>query len=174
MLHNMLSPPGSHARLRTKDALSYYVDWKNVRLIVLDQYADFGTAMEKPSAMQWLENTITSATASDHVFIAYHEPHLPLDTAHDRFWSMLLRHRAKVRAVFTGHSHVYERRQFPDANSGIEVVDTGNAGNKKHSDQEQTIVAVKVEGKRVTLRAISAPGGTRQFRLSEEWGVAAP
>jgi hypothetical protein len=152
-------------------SVSYYLDWKNVRLIVLDQYSSFGKGFNNAAARGWLEQVISSAKGARHIFIAFHEPYMPFIANNDPFWNLLLRHRAKVKAVFSGHTHVYEHQKFPDEHRGTDVVNVGNSGQTSHSDKRQTIVQGLVEDDRVLFRVLQAPDGTSEFKIREEWEV---
>jgi hypothetical protein len=108
------------------------------------------------------------------VFIAFHEPRVPKKIQGDAFWDVLLRHRDRVRAVFTGHTHVHERRTIGKEGGHIDLINLGNAGQQRHSDNQQTIVEVMVDGQVVFYRAIQALDGTDEFRLAAEWDNSAP
>ena len=60
-----------------KESVTFYYDWKNVRLIVIDQYAPYAKGLSNKTFLDWLEKAILSAKNADHVFIAFHEPHFP-------------------------------------------------------------------------------------------------
>ena len=53
---------------------TFYFDWKNVRLIVIDQYAPYAKGLSGAPILKWVENAIVSAKKADHVFISFHEP----------------------------------------------------------------------------------------------------
>jgi len=59
-------------------SFNYYVDWKNCRLIVVDQYSSFGlnNGCINENGIKWVEDLIKSSN-SKHVFIAFHEPAFP-------------------------------------------------------------------------------------------------
>ena len=92
---------------------TFYYDWKNIRLIVIDQYVPYAKNLDDRKFLRWLEKAVISTKDADHVFITFHEPRFPADTRSDPFWNMLLRHSDKVRAVLWGHTHVYGRRSLP-------------------------------------------------------------
>jgi predicted phosphodiesterase len=174
ILQNILPGIGNRLHLRNQESVQYYLDWNNTRVIVLDQYADWPNALTNPEALKWLENAITSATHADHVFISFHEPKVPREVQGNPFWELLSRHHDKVRAVFVGHTHVYERRKIGKEEAGIDLINVGNAGQSKHSDNQQTIVEVMVDDSVVYYRAIQALDGTEEFRLTAEWESSAP
>jgi hypothetical protein len=103
------------------------------------------------------------------VFIAFHEPRFPADINTDPFWSVLLTHSDKVRAVLWAHTHVYGRRRLPDSNGGIELINAGAAGNTRHFDGMNTWVQIAVSGRNASFRAIQAPDKTRDFRVTDRW-----
>jgi predicted phosphodiesterase len=174
ILDEILPAYGQSIHLRDRASINYTVDWENVRIIVLDQYPGYDKSLTRPENLNWLETAITSATNANHIFIAYHEPNLPKATRHDAFWKLLLKHQDKVRAVFNGHTHAYERRRVAEGKGGIEVINAGNAGQSKHGDQQQTIVEVMVDGPYVYVRVLRAPNGTSQFKLEDEWDTEDP
>jgi hypothetical protein len=160
------------------DPKSYYVDWKNVRLIVGESTAK-------------VEKLIVSAPdAIEHVFIADHYPvfprhsHVePTPAREAEFWEMLVRHHDRVKAYFCGHTHHYSRMRvanpsgeakaldsFPDEEGGVYQVDSGNAGRTSHSDKLCTLVMVKVDGKDLTFRAVQAPHDKPDsYSLRDQW-----
>jgi hypothetical protein len=174
ILKEILPAYGQSIHLRDAASINYTVDWENVRIIVLDQYPGYDKSLTHAENLNWLESAITSANNANHIFIAYHEPNLPKATEHDAFWNLLLKHQDKVRAVFNGHTHVYERRRVGEGKRGIDVINAGNAGQSKHGDQQQTIVEVMVDGPYVYVRVLRAPNGTSKFQLRDEWDTEDP
>jgi hypothetical protein len=174
ILKSILPGIGNRLHLRDKDSVQYHVDWKNSRIIVMDQYADLLSGLTSPETLKWLESTITSATRADHVFIAFHEPKIPRPGKDDPFWNLLLKHHDKVRAVFVAHTHVYERRKIGKGEAGIDLINVGNAGKSVHSDNQQTIVEVMVYDSVVFYRTVQALDGTSEFRMTDEWESSAP
>jgi len=156
----------------------YYVDWKNVRLIVCRD-------------LPYVEGLIQAAPEQiQHVFIADHYPIFPryahvAETRADdaRFWSMLVKHRSRVRALLVGHTHHYSRlrvadpngkvkdpNSFPDEDGGIYQIDCGNAGRGSHGDDVSTLVEVLIAGKEVRYRVVQAPHKSpSEFRVADEW-----
>jgi hypothetical protein len=174
ILKKILPAHGKSIQLRDQESVNYYVDWKNVRLIVLDQYPVDDKDISNPGILSWLAQTISSTGNANHIFIAYHEPNLPRDLESSAFWRLLLQHHDKVRAVFHGHTHIYERRRVSDGNHAIEVINAGNAGKSVHSDNHQTIVEVLVDGPYVFLRTLQAADGSAKFRVVDQWEGADP
>jgi len=174
ILNEILPAYGNRIHTLSPGSVNYYTDWKNVRLIVLDQYFDSRKGFDGKATLTWLENAIQAATDADHVFITFHEPYSTMSLIHDAFWNLLLEHRDKVRAVFAGHTHWFDRERFPDQEGGIYYINAGNAGNSKHSDRSQTIVEVMVDGPVVHFRALKAPDGTNRFKVTDRWQTEAP
>ena len=160
---------GERIKRQDEKDLNYYTDWKNTRLIVLDQYSSFGRSLDTGTALKWIENSLRTPDHIRHVFLAFHEPYLLHWSENDPFWSLLLKHRNKVRALFAAHTHMYRMERFPDEHTGIYYVNTGNAGQSSHSDNRQTIVEVMVDGDRIVFRVIQAPDGTSDFSIFEQW-----
>jgi hypothetical protein len=158
----------------SKSGLSYWFDWRNARLIILDQYADFKRSGANPKALQWLSQAIESAASVDHVFLGFHEPFFPWDTEQDPFWGILLKHRPRVRALFFGHTHIYHRTRFPELLEGIPVINVGNAGQNTHSDMRQTIVCVSVDGHRARVTTVQTPDGKSNFRVADAFELNGP
>ncbi len=156
-----------------KESVTFYYDWKNVRLIVIDQYAAYAKGLSNKVFLDWLEKAIVSAKNADHVFIAFHEPHFPPLLRSDPFWSLLLEHSGKVRAVLWSHTHFYGRRYVSGSNGGVALINTGAAGNTGHSDGMNTFVQIGIDGKVAAFRAVQAPDKTKDFRVTDNWNVKA-
>lgn len=167
--------PSWGQRLHRKDleGINYSLDWRNVRVIVIDQYASRGNALDSHDILDWIEERILSAHA-DHVFLAFHEPRIPWNPLKDPFWSLVLRHSDKVRAVFSGHLHSYGHRSLPGEYGDVDMIIAGNAGQATHSDGKQTIVQVVVDQDRVTFRTLQAGSGTGDFQMKEQWSRGVP
>lgn len=157
-----------------KPGLSYYVDWKNTRLILLDQYADFKKSQPDGRAIQWLDQAIESAHDADHVFLGFHEPYLFWDTEEGPFRTVLLKHRPRIRTLLFGHTHMYFRAQFPIITEGIQAISVGNAGRNTHSDNRQTIVNVSIDGPHAWVRTVQTPADRAEFRLSDHFRLTGP
>lgn len=158
----------------SRGGLSYWLDWKGSRVIILDQYADFRKSAPSPPALQWLNDALESAHSIDHVFVGFHEPFFPWETEQDPLWSILLRHRSIIRAILFGHTHVYFRTRFPDPFRGIQVINVGNGGQKTHSNGRQTIVNVIVDGKSARVATLQTPDGKREFRVGDTFSLSKP
>jgi len=180
----------------SEKSYSYYYDYKNVRVISLDGYSGEagtgGVINEKGRA--WTEKAITSAPATiDHIFIGFHAPAFPRGrhlqdsfnaNAGERnaFWDMLISHKDRVKAVFSGHTHVYARLRvlnpsgaaandfntYPDEAGGIYQVVAGSTGN----GTKNTFLRVEIEGKNIYFRTYEAANGKDQpFAVKEEWSI---
>ncbi len=160
---------GRHLHYLEGGGVSYALDWRNIRVIVLDQYAGLGKSLDHWKVLAWLEHLIISADHADHVFLAFHEPLVPWFPREDPLWSLLTRHAARVRAVFVGHTHIYSRRVIEGEGGTVQLINAGNAGRESHSDGHLTIVRVFVEKDRVMFRTLQAPHETRSFHLREQW-----
>lgn len=171
-------------------SFSYYMDMKNCRVIVIDQYegTGFNNGCINETGIKWVEEKIKSATA-EHIFIAMHEPAFPryrhLDNSfnscpkeRDEFWNMLLKYKTKVRAVLVGHTHYYysmkikdvkgdvnDVNKFPVEEGGIYQIDAGGAGNSKEG--EVTVVQFLIDGRKVLARVIQSKKGEEKFKEIE-------
>jgi hypothetical protein len=173
ILKRILPSEKAPVSLYDNSSVTYFFDWKNVRFISIDNYAAYARGMDKPALLEWLEKAISSAREADHVFVSFHEPHLPDNSTTDPLWSLLLKHSDKVRAVLWGHTHSYGRRLIPGTSHGVYIINAGNAGNIKHSDDKQTIVQISVDKGVVNFRAIQAPNLSKDFKVSDQWKATA-
>ena len=170
IIRNILLPYGKSVNRQDEKNTNYFTDWKNARLIVLDQYSSFGKSFDGDSALKWIEGALKAPDHIRHIFVAFHEPYLPYHPDKDPFWNLLVREE-RVRAVFAGHTHGYQMRRFPEPVTGIYYVNAGNAGQAVHGDNRQTIVEVMISGEKVTFRVIQAQDGTANFNIREEWEI---
>ncbi len=152
-----------------RESATFYFDWKNVRLIVIDQYAPYAKGLSGAPILKWVENAIVSAKMADHVFVSFHEPRFAADFHSDPFWSLLLKHSGKVKAVLCGHSHMYGRLHVLDLQGGIDMIDVGNAGNPGHSDGMNTFVQICIDGEKAAFRTVQAPDKTKNFKVTDAW-----
>ena len=192
---DVVIPSIPRAVRRHPTSCDYYLDCKNVRIIVVDGYTDLGKdGVINDEGRQWVEQVITAAPLSiNHIFISFHEPAFPrvrhIGDSFDQnpeqrnaFWRMLLKHKDRVRAVLVGHTHSYYRMRvldpagtaannpqvFPDEDGGIYQVDAGAAGN----GDENTIVQVQIEGKKLFFRVLQAKNGAAEpFAEIDKWNV---
>jgi hypothetical protein len=186
------------ARRHDANSASYYLDYKNVRFIVVDVYFELGkNGMINQAGIDWVEQAITSAPAAiDHIFVSVHPPAFPrhrhmgesLDEnpeMRNAFWRMLVRHQDRVRALFNGHIHYYYRMrvkdpessaandagQYPDEPGGVWQISDGATGK----GPQNTVVLVLVNGRTLQFRALGAEHGNDDpFRLIDRWDFPVP
>jgi len=173
ILKDILPSEQPPVTLYDKESVTFYYDWKNVRLIVIDQYAAYAKGLSNKTFLDWLEKAILSANNANHVFIAFHEPHFPGLFHSDPFWTLLLRHSGKVRAVLCGHTHRYGRRHVSGSPGRIGLINTGACGQTGHSDGMNTFVQISIDGKNAAFRAVQAPDKTKDFRVTGNWKAKA-
>ncbi len=181
--------------VQNEDCVNYYIDWNNVRIIVVDQYSDFGSeGCINSAGKEWVEKCIQSAGHKDHVFICYHEPAFPrkqhtgdsfnaCPDDRDAFWNMLLKYRSKVKAVFNGHIHYYYRIRVadptakeaqdlsacPDHKDGIYQINSGACGQGTRN----TIVKVQIDGERISVFVLDAEEGkNKPFSVIDKWDIS--
>lgn len=121
--------------------LTYAVEFDNLLFIVLDQY----THPHRVNQV-WLDSVL-SATTSDHVFVAGHEPAFKLAYTNclsvyhcDRnlFWESLA--DAGVEAYFCGLDHFYDHAILYDGHANndgdLHQITAGTGGGALHADGE--------------------------------------
>ncbi len=205
IIHDVVLPSQvKGARDVKKPGVNYYIDWKNIRLIVLDQYnKPFGVKAGCVNAegRKWTQKIIDDTPKSiEHIFVTFHEPAFPRG-AHvgnsfdadielrNAFWDMLMARRARVRAVFVGHTHKYSRirvadprsdeandsKKLPTQEGGIWQVDSGNAGARSHNSRKSTIVLVTIDDGEVLFKVLQASHNSpTDFTSSDEWRLEKP
>jgi hypothetical protein len=186
ILGTIMPREGIHATF-DQSTVSYYVDVRNVRVIVVDQYQGTGVKAGciNDAGIRWVEQAITSAGDADHVFIAMHVPpfcrvrHVgegfeSCPDQRNRFWDMLVRHSDKVRAVLAAHTHNYsvmrvrdprgpasDGKSYPFEPGGVYQFDAGGAGNS--DDGNITVVTFVIEGKAASAQVVQSPNGQTRF-----------
>ena len=180
-----------------KYALDYYFDHKNIRFIVVDQYKDKPKLKTERNLNEgdivWMEEVIKEAMPQagiDHIFISYHEPSFPRGnhsevSDHKRkiresLWNMLMKYKGKVRAVFVGHTHSYNRLRISDPTKadkpvvdhpgGIYEIDcagTGLGGTKGYA------VFVNVDGPKLKFLAIKTLASDKSVKTIDQWNFTA-
>jgi 3',5'-cyclic AMP phosphodiesterase CpdA len=186
------------ARRHDAHSANYYLDYKNVRFIMVDVYFELGKdGMINQAGIDWVEKAITRAPSTiNHVFVAVHPPAFPRDrhmgesldenpATRNAFWRMLVRHQDRVRALFHGHTHYYYRmrvkdpespaandfNQYPDDPGGVWQISDGSVGR----GSQNTVVFVLVDGKTLRFRVVGAEHGNDEpFRLIDHWDLQAP
>ncbi|MBP8644607.1 MAG: metallophosphoesterase [Syntrophobacteraceae bacterium] len=170
ILNDILAPMGQLVRSPAGNSVTYSMDWKNVRLIVLDPYSAHGSVFKGALSLKWLRTALDTPPSIDHIFLAMHEPVFLNLLSHWKLWRVLLDHRERVRGVFAAHTHVYHHERYPQEVDGIDLIHVGNAGSIRHSDYKQTIVRVSVEGRRAAFEVYqSSSHRSRDFTLRECW-----
>jgi len=180
-----------------KSTVSYYVDVRNVRMIVVDQYkgTGFKNGCFNDAGILWVEQAITSAKDVDHIFIAMHVPpfcrvrHVgagfkSCPEQRNRFWDMLVQHRDKVRAVLAAHTHNYsvmrvrdprgpanDGKSYPFELNGIYQFDAGGAGNS--DDGKITVIAFSIDGKAALAQVVQSPNGQTRFSVTKNLDLLA-
>jgi hypothetical protein len=176
--------------------LNYYFDWDNVRIIMLDQYSDFGIGNDhgwvtKEGAI-WLQETIEAAPEEiEHIFIVMHEPpfgrfrHTRTRLSDDEAncWNMLVEHK-RVKAVFCGHVHNYYKMQvkdpqkainpasgYPHEKGGLLMINDGSAGTNWESDKKLTVVQVIINDAEVNFKTYQSPYLLSDFKVTESWAL---
>lgn len=177
--------------------VSYSLDVRNVRIIVVDQYqgTGFNGGCVNDAGIRWVEQAIASAKDADHVFIALHVPafcrvrHAGEDfeacpDQRNRFWEMLVQHRDKVRAVLAAHTHhasvmrvrdprgpASDGKSYPFETEGIYQFDVGGAG---HSDDGKiTVASFFIEGRAASAQLSQSPNGQTRFSVTRELDLLA-
>ena len=192
---DIVIPSIPNAVRRRAASCDYFLDYKNVRIIVVDGYTDLGrNGVINDDGRQWVEQTIRATPSCvDHIIISFHEPAFArgrhAGQSFDRdpglrnaFWRMILKYRDRVRAVLVGHTHAYYRMRvldpggiaanditaFPDEDGGIYQVDAGAAGN----GELNTIVRLQVEGNKLLFRTLQAKNGANKpFNEIDRWEI---
>lgn len=156
----------------------YSFDYGNSHFIVLDAiggrtFSTFGV-MPGTAQYDWLLKDLASSRSFRHVFVFLHAP--PYSVCWDKAYYdgepavrehlVPLFEKYGVRAVFSGHSHAYERGSY----NGVGYIVTGGGGGTLddviHKEWKQIQVhffehhfmKVSVEGESVLLEAISPEG----------------
>jgi len=172
ILGSILPPLGPRVRSPHGKSVTYFADWKNVRMVVLDPFSDFGSVFGGDRVLEWLPTVLEPPSSIQHVFLAMHKPLFLNPRSHWRLWQVLLKHGERIRGVFTAHTHAYDHKRFPHEDHGIDVINVGNTGSVNHSDRRQTIVRVLVEGPSVAIEIYQSTGNSKGFRWREGWSPA--
>lgn len=187
---------GIHAMF-DKSTVSYYLDVRNVRMIVVDQYqgTGFKSGCINDAGIHWVEQAIMSAKDVGHIFIAMHVPafcrvrHVGegfegCPDQRNRFWDMLVQHRDKVRAVLAAHTHHYsvmrvrdprgpanDGKSYPFEPDGIYQFDAGGAGNS--DDGKITVITFFIEGNAASAQVVQSPNGQTRFSVIKNLNLSA-
>jgi 3',5'-cyclic AMP phosphodiesterase CpdA len=149
----------------------YAFDCGNARFIGLDTESA-GSRIDQRQ-FSWLEQELRACT-QPNVFVFFHRPLFPIDGGigfsldvfpleRDHLHQLFVRHRQIVRAVFTGHEHLYHYQK----RDGIAYYTTGGGGAPLYTAPElggfHHFLMVRVTGERaeVTLERVAAPMAPR-------------
>ena len=142
-------------------------DYGNARFIGLDTESGLGRLGEEQ--FRWLEQQLKTA-AQRNVFLFFHRPVFPVDGARgssldeypverERIHQLFVRYRDRVRAVFAGHEHLYNRQEH----EGITYVISGGGGAPLYTAPElggfhhYLLVHVAGHNVEIELKRVSAP-----------------
>lgn len=135
--------PESEALMRLYGHISsayfYYSHYENDALfIILDTYEAGNTGAIGPEQLYWLKNSLDSASLNmsvNHIFVFMHQPlypqgkHKGQDLANaDELHNIFLNYD-KIRAVFSGHDHLFNRY----IKDGLTYITTGGGGGRLYS-----------------------------------------
>jgi len=193
-IYNTILPEQPGVVRHASNDASYYVDWKNVRLIAVDQYSSLGMdGCINDAGIGWVEDVVASADPSERVFISFHEPAFPryrhvgdsfdaCPVQRNAFWNMVVANRDRVKAVFSGHTHYYVRMRvrdpasleandagaFPDQDGGVCQINMGGVGWGPLT----TFVRVSVASDTIRFRAFASENDAGAgFHVVDEWEV---
>jgi 3',5'-cyclic AMP phosphodiesterase CpdA len=158
--------------------LAYSFDLENSHFVVLDS--------EKPkehiingAQRQWLEQDLAKNEKSqpagrrEDTFIFFHEPAYPVSSKigesldvnsgeRDDLWNIITRH--KVTAVFSGHEHIFSRKningiyQFVVGNTDSFNHDAPKPGMAEYAYIGQHYIIVNVSGNKITVKLYTIDG----------------
>ena len=123
----------------TTDNFYYTHSEKNTFFIVLDTYEKGSEGAILGDQLSWLQHQLDSASSEssiNHIFIFMHQPLFPqgrhigedLSNANE-LHQLFLKHK-KIRAVFSGHDHLFNKY----VKDGIIYITTGGAGGVLYRD----------------------------------------
>lgn len=132
----------------------YSFDHKDSHFIVLDTFPDHDSDKISEKEMEWLKQDLEKNKGSENIFISFHSP-LYLNKNYD--WQSVhnLLAQYPVRAIFTGHSHIYDYRVKDDigyfclTSSGVLRYHNHLLGQSHH------ILEVSVNGTKVAYAVIT-------------------
>lgn len=137
-----------------KDRYYYSFDYGKSHFIILD--TDLHEQMDTipPVEMSWLKDDLEKNKDAEAIFLAFHSP-LYMSTEYD--WRPVhnLLKNYPVRAVFTGHSHIYDHRLI----DGIHYFCLNTSGSmlyKNHlTGYSHCFILTSVDGDRVDFAVIA-------------------
>ena len=129
-----------------KDRYFYSFDFEKNHFIILDVYYKGQFDTLPPEQLEWLKKDLEKNKEADNIFIAFHSP-LHLNNKYD--WPSVhkILRGYPVRAVFTGHSHIYDYRNL----NGIDYFCLNSSGRMSFYNhllgRSHHFLVVSVEGK---------------------------
>ena len=141
--------------------LYYSFDHANSHFVILDtELAGFGGSIPRVEGA-WLENDLKT-TSKENIFVFLHRPvisrrHPMLLDERSRQYLRDLFSEYKVKAVFSGHEHLYNKESYGNVDyyitggGGAPLYDFGVGGSFYH------FLVVTVEGKNVKVDVIKIP-----------------
>lgn len=106
------------------DKLYYSFDYQNSHFIVLNAFLDQKFDTIPPVQMDWLKNDLEKAKTAENIFVTVHSP-LYLNAKYKWDYVHELLKKYPVKAVFTGHHHIYDYRVV----DGIKYYCLNSSGN---------------------------------------------
>ena len=149
--------------------LYYSFDHKGSHFIILDseQYDPSAMNYIKGEQLKWLKMDLEANKDADHIFVFLHKP-LWRYSDDETNWNTEIHPllaRYKVRAVFAGHWHLYEKSFTRD---GIEYFITGGGGAEigepRLTGGFYHFMLVSVQGDKVEY-AVIEPGGVKDRNI---------
>jgi calcineurin-like phosphoesterase family protein len=157
---------------RGRERLYYQLRWGPAAFVFLD-----GNAAPDPAQLTWLAATLAAAERDHvaHVFVVVHQPALSVSehcgsAVEQAAWVELFE-RYRVRAVFAGHDHVYERME----RNGVRYFVSGGAGAPLYGERtscapfdraarrafraQHHFLRVRIDGAAVTVSALPLDDG---------------
>lgn len=141
-----------------KERYYYSFDYRDSHFIVLDTFLHQQYETIPEEEMQWLKADLEKNKDAENIFISLHPP-LYLSNKYD--WQSVhnLLKQYPVRAIFTGHSHIFDYR----VRDGISYFCINSSGDMLYYNHllghSHHFVVVSVKGKDVDYAVVTADGG---------------
>jgi predicted phosphodiesterase len=138
------------------DHYYYSFDYANSHFIVLDTFLNMDEEADKipQRELEWLQNDLEKHKDAENIFISFHSP-LYLNEKYD--WQPIhnLLVQYPVRAIFTGHYHIYDYR-VKDTISYFCINSSGYMNYYNHLiGQSYHFVVVSVDGSEITYAVVT-------------------
>jgi predicted phosphodiesterase len=136
----------------------YSVDHENCHFIFLNVYWKGEFDVVHPEALEWLKNDLEQSRDADHVFVTIHSPlHLREEGKDwEHVHQLLLQYN--TRAVFTGHSHIYDYQ----VRDGIHYFCLNTSGRMSYPHRPagrfHQFVYATVDGEKLDLAVVGRDG----------------